>query len=160
MDLSKELFKINENEDGLSIVLEKLQKEQELIEKKKHIFEIIQIVQKIKEMVPVLLKENITYLVVNQRTYERYNPLKKGYTIELSPKGLLPTESVSVRDEKQNFLPWFNSLLEVTKDFDLKSKYTEELTDTEKHKTITVDLKLENSKHNNGEVRKEKTKKI
>ena len=74
MDLSKELAKISESEDGLSIVLAKLQKEQETIEKKKHILEIIQIVKKIKELVPTLLKENITYFVVSKRKYEKYEP--------------------------------------------------------------------------------------
>ena len=74
MDLSKELAKVSESEDGLSIVLAKLQKEQETIEKKKHILEIIQIVKKIKELVPTLLKENITYFVVSKRKYEKYEP--------------------------------------------------------------------------------------
>ena len=114
MDLSKELSKINESKDGLSLILEKLQKEQEIIEKKKHIFEIVHIVKKIKAIIPVLLEENITYFVVSKRKYEKYNPLVQGCTIELAPKGLLPDESVAVRDEKQNFLPWFEKLLEVT----------------------------------------------
>lgn len=188
MDLSKELSKINENEDGLSIVLEKLQKEQELIEKKKHIFEIVHIVKKIKEIIPILLKQNITYFVVSQKKYEKYDPLIQGYTIELAPKGLLPNESVSVRDEKQNYLPWFETLLKVTKDFDLKSKFTEEFTQTDKYNPMIVDLKgdiekqfydillnkelrttlqynqlhlkLENSKKNVSGTKKEKTKKI
>lgn len=140
MDLSKELAKISESEDGLSIVLAKLQKEQETIEKKKHILEIMQIVKKIKELVPTLLKENINYFVVSKRKYEKYQPLIQGYTLELSPKGSVPDQSISVRDNKSNFLPWFESIMKITEDFDLKYQYTEEFSEKEKYNPKTVDL--------------------
>jgi len=140
MDLSKELAKISESEDGLSIVLAKLQKDQETIEKKKHILEIMQIVKKIKELVPTLLKENINYFVVSKRKYKKYQPLIQGYTLELSPKGSVPDQSISVRDNKSNFLPWFESIMKITEDFDLKYQYTEEFSEKEKYNPKTVDL--------------------
>lgn len=139
MDLSKELSKIDNNEDNLDMVLAKIEKEKELAEQKLHIFFIIRFAKNIKKIAPILIKEGIVILRVSTRPTDKKVD-GRTETLELSPKRTNVEEQVNVRDEKQNFLPWFSLLLEMTEDVIINPRLTEQFTQNRVYNPQDINL--------------------
>lgn len=133
MDISKELSKLNNNAENISDVVAKIKKEYENIEKKRHMFEMMEIAHKIKLIVPILLEAGVTTLRLSRRIREGC------FGLELAPKDD-KGERLEVRDNKNNFLPWFQSLMDIYMNITLNCKLTEEFQD--KNKSNPQDINL------------------
>lgn len=141
MDLSKELLKINSKEENLEIVLDKLEKEKELADKKFHIFSVIQFVKKVKDMAPMLIKEGIVNLRVSAQNTDRAKASDYSImTLRMDPHKEDFEETVNVRNEKQNFLPWFEQFLTLNDDFLMNVKMTESFTNPRSYQPKDINL--------------------
>ncbi len=120
MDISKELLQLNNNKDELKNILEKFRKEQIIAEQKNHIFNVINLAGEIKELAPVLIEAGCDVILMINCDGRR------NYSIELAPRN--NEDRLAVRDKKQNFLPWFRQLLDITPDFKINNEYTNDFT--------------------------------
>lgn len=140
MYLSKELSKINGNEDNLDMVLDKIEKEKQVLDNKLHIFTIMKFVKNIKEIAPMLIEEGIITLRVSTRATDK-GVDGRSETLELSPRRSDVETQINVRDEKQKFLPWFLTLLKVTEDLLLNPALTESFTQKRVYNPQDINLK-------------------
>lgn len=140
MDLSKELIKINDDEENLDMILTKLKKEKEVAEQKIHIFSVIAFVKKVREMAPMLIKEGIVNLRVSSQ-HSDGGTVDRHETLRMDPHKANFDDRVNVRGEKDERLPWFEQFLTLNKNFYMNTIYTE--TFKEKRVYRPQDINLE-----------------
>ena len=118
MDISKELLQLNNNKDELKNILKKFRKEQIIAEQKNHIFNVINLASEIKELAPILIEAGCEVILMINCDGRR------NYSIELAPRSNDSEDRLDVRDKKQNYLPWFRQLLDITPYFKINNEYT------------------------------------
>ena len=139
MDLSKELIRINDDEENLDIILKKIEKEKEVAEQKYHIFSVIAFVKKVKKMAPMLIKEGIVNLRVSSQ-HSDGGTIDRDQTLRLDPHKANFDEKVSVRGERHERLPWFEQFLKLNENFYMNIKYTENFKEKRVYKPQDINL--------------------